>query len=258
MGLPINAEMRRRVERLLSGTYRNEDFTRLFAGFREQFHACNFFREIADFDAHSEERVKGPITRRAQDFFTYLLLAMPMILDRPGFRLSGRDVGRALEAQRRIIGDQEVLEGTGLRPTVASSVIGALAAKIDFTEGRQVTTKTRLTEREDSLFRWLTGRIAARPAFSQAVLLNDFKTVLRRNRVLSEEEEPLLDPISNPLALYAVSRMHGTRVRLAADVYSSLEATPELLSTNKMYVRASIPIVLSEQLISAPILHHGR
>src|SRR4051812_21883068 len=65
------SELRRRVERLLSGEFHSDDLTRLFLWLRERPANCGpAVREIGDFVAHSNERTKGAVTDELKDIFT--------------------------------------------------------------------------------------------------------------------------------------------------------------------------------------------
>ncbi|MDB5482457.1 MAG: hypothetical protein JWO83_3510 [Caulobacteraceae bacterium] len=139
----LTTALRRRVERLLNNSYREEDINDIYLGLRSMPFGRQSFLEVANFVAHPDIRDRGPVTERAKDFFCFLRYRMPLLANLPDFSATGLEVVRALQANLRIVGPVALMAELGLREAVAHSILGRASKKIDKFEGGNLNRLTR-------------------------------------------------------------------------------------------------------------------
>ncbi|MEW6016729.1 MAG: hypothetical protein AB1760_01490 [Pseudomonadota bacterium] len=204
----FDKDLRRRVERMLDGRYLVEDLTRLFLGQRERFHARQCFLEVADFVAHGDQRVKGPVTQHVRDFLA-VMRVLPFLDEfartkGPEWSPSVEQRYEALRARLRLRTNAELQRDLGITRAKAESLIGSAIAKDRTGRG--------LKDKETRVALYLAREIPNRPAFTDDELMDDFIYVLLRNKLLTEEEAPQLLPARTFVTLFAIAHLHGAGI----------------------------------------------
>jgi hypothetical protein len=181
-------ELRTRVERLLAGDIRPEDFSRLFLWLRSRSYGAASIKEIGHFEAHPDERDSGLVTDDARDFF---------------------------------------------RLIAAAAALKSALSKFHHENDRW---------QQQECLKITIGTIVARSVFTDDSLFRDFLFVLEKNNLITTPERKSLDGTKAPLALYAISRMHGVQPLLADDWRGSLRAGVHTKADKPMlYVECECP-----------------
>ncbi len=200
----IKTELRARARRLMEARAKAEDLDRLFLDQRESSHGRESFREIGDFLAHRDQRSKGPVTQRVRDVFTSFRV---WSLGLRGIRPTLDDLRTAGLANLSLSTDEEIRSGSGLRRD---------AAKQKFDKAlRKLTAGDSPSQSDMALVDYLANRFVWKPAFTDEVLYEDFVQVCLRNGVVESTDLGNLAGTKNFLALWAITRLHGSVIKVA-------------------------------------------
>lgn len=200
--LVIDQELQARAGRLLDGHGRIEDLDRLFLDQRERSHGRASFRELGDFLAHRDQRTKGPVTQRVRDVFTsFRVWSMPLRSLTP----SPSDLLDAGKANLRLYSDAEIA-AFGTHREAANTKINKIIRKLEAGHPPSANDK--------ELFHLIVNRFVWRPAFTGDELFNDFEHVLLKNRIIAPENCAALAASKDLISLYAVSRLHGSAIKI--------------------------------------------
>ena len=209
----IDAELRIRAGRLLAGRPRTDDLDQLYLSQRDRAHGRASFREIGDFVAHRGERSKGPITQQVRDVFTSFRV---WSLGLRGRRPTLADLRAAGAANLRLLTDEKVEAGTGLRREAARTRLGKAFRKLEV--GRPPS------ENDRRVLDFLANQFVWRPAFTDDDLVRDFADVLMLNGILDDGDRQRAAGLRRILALHAITRMHGTDIVLEDGSVAALRA----------------------------------
>lgn len=199
----IDADLRQRALRLLSGRRQVEDLDRLFLGLRDRHHGRTGFREIGDFVAHREERQKGLVTQISRDVFTSVSI---WSLGLRGRKPTRADIAEAAWANFRLASDLQLKRGCGLqRGTIKRRLESGLPK---FERG------VALADQEMRVIAYLGNRFIWKPAITDDQLFEEFCEVLLQNSIISKADRTALDGAKTFLTLYAISCMHGSAILL--------------------------------------------
>ena len=199
----IDAEMLRRVERLLRGDNRTDDLDRLYLSLRDRAHGRASVREIGDFVAHRDERDKGPVTSRVRDMFISLHSWAGSLLG----RIPTLDQARKVAAANlRIATDAQLQHRLSLRRPVVASVLEQAFRKLK--QGRQ------LTDRERRVANYLGSAFIWNQVFTDEEVEADLAFVLERLKLLKHEDLTRLRAVAPFLTLYVITLLHGSAIRL--------------------------------------------
>jgi hypothetical protein len=200
----LDQDLSRRIARLLRGERRCEDLDRLFLALRDRPGARSSVREIGDFIAHRDKREKGPVTQKARDIFISLQSWVRISVMGEPFTLA--DIRRVAEANLRIATDEQLAVRLGLKRALAKSVLTQALKKIE--QGREATSRERRTvDYLGSAFIW-------NPAFTDTALINDLEHMLGEAGLLRKPDRSAFGQLSEFIALYTVTLMHGSAVVL--------------------------------------------
>jgi hypothetical protein len=201
------ADLRRRVERLLSGRRSIEDLQRIYLDQREWAYGRASVLEIGDFIAHRDERVKGVVTRRVEDLLlggrTWVagILGDTPPVDSPVVRDRAR-------ANFRLATDEQIRNALGLKREVAKSVLERGLKKL--------AKKQLITDGEADVLVYFGTMFIWNPAFNDDQLFDELVEVLIKNGALEKDEVGAFQAVKTFNTLFAITQMHGSTI-IAAD-----------------------------------------
>jgi hypothetical protein len=236
-------ELRIRVERFLKGDFRPDDLTRLFLWLRERSFGVASIREIGDFVAHSDEKIKGVVTNEAKTFFRFLRFRSAYIA--PDIRpIDLSDLPSDFcDAMRGNIGRVEsslIRRDTGLKRKAGEAYLASALAKFCLRSDGRCELKDAMTPEEFAIVKCCMSYIVSKPAFTARDLVRDFGFVLNKNQLLANEgERKALNTFNHHLTLFAVAYMHHARVILDDGWEANLEAGE---NEGKLTVNAVAPV----------------
>lgn len=238
----IDADLKRRVERLVHGTRRSDDLDRLFLALRERSYGRASIREIGDFVAHRDQREKGPVTQKVRDIFeSFRSWARISVAGLP-FTIA--DIRKVSAANLRVATDAQIEARLGLTRSVAKSVLEQALRNAE--NGKPGTLRERrVVDYFGSAFIW-------NPAFTAIEVLDDLTHVLQKAGLLEPTDEKTFAAIGPFLALYVTALMHGSAVILEdgtrADLFAGFANREE-----RIEVKARLTINDLSKPIFAPI-----
>ena len=209
----IDEDLKSRARNVLNGHYRTIDFDRLFLGLRSRAASKQCFRELGDFVAHRDTRVKGFLTQVGRDVFTSLDI---WSLKMRGVEATLTDLRRAADANLRLANDAQIADGCGCSKAIARQRLKRGFGKL--AENRKPTDK------EFRVLQYLANRFIWRPAFTADQLFDEFGQLLVKYGIIDQAEMNLLENSKVPLTLYALTVMHGSAIILENGDRSNLYA----------------------------------
>jgi len=225
----IDEDLKLRVRRLLAEEFRGEDLDRLYLGLRSRAHVGEAVQEVGDFVAHRDQREKGPATQVVRDIVTS---AQIWLIGRTGGKPTIEDVRVAAKVNLRLASDQQILDGTGLTRSAASSSLGKVFRKLE--------RDSPLKQREAKVLEYFGNRFIWNAAFTDDALFDDFAQALVTNSLMSAADLPKLLPAKSFLTLHAIALMHGSSILLENGDKASLHAG-FVNGHTQLAVKAQIP-----------------
>ena len=129
---------------------------------------------------------------------------------------SRADIVRAAWANLRLASNAELKDGCGLRRGAVKKRFERILPRFERGDA--------LSNKELALVRFLGNRFIWKPAFTDEELFVEFRDVLLLNAIISKVESAALTGAKTFLALYAISRMHGTAIVLEDGTRADLRA----------------------------------
>lgn len=203
------------ADRFLRGPFNeraHSDLMHLFLGLREKSYGCDAIREVGDFVAHRNERVKGLATASARDFFAAAQFSIPL-----GGKLNlSKLPPHFIEAMRsnfRRCNDGTLESETGLKRKEIKRIIDEIEKVVVIDEAGFGCFRGKPTNSQWSVIQILVGLITASPAFTEAQLFSEFKTVVLKNKLVTTDDLDKLSLSSATIALFALSMMHKCKIK---------------------------------------------
>lgn len=229
VSLMMDAELKTRANRFMSGDHRIDDLDRLFLGQRDHSWSQAAFREIGDFVAHRNSRKQGFVTEIARDIYTSAdiwsrgLRGKTVTLD---------DARLAAQSNLRIATDSQLKIGTGLNRQQAQSKLSSANRKIDC--GRLIN------QSEQKVLQYLGNTFIWRPAFSSDQLWQEFQFVLGKNNLINCDVNLPHENSKLYLAQYVLALLHLSNIDLAngnsAKLYAGFHNKDKLLEVKIEFV----------------------
>lgn len=245
-------ELQRRVERLLAGERNTHDLYALFLWLRGRSFGNKAVADVGDFVAHSEERDKGMAWRGSQDFFNMVNVAVSLTPDqaRP---LTRNEISAAAWSSFDLYDPAKIRSETGLAKKKAKKVLAdALSDLIKF-DGRQIIFSRPISATEEKVFRLFSGNLVAKVAFDSEELVSQLMECILKNGLVDKLPAKVPKAFSAFVSLYALERMHLTRVALENGTIAMLKALPRT-HTGNLEVYVLVPVVGSKSyIIGLPI-----
>ena len=221
---------RRRVARLLRGERRVSDMERLFSDLRMMKPGRASVREVGHFAAHREERDNGISLERANDIQTSARLWQKQFDGVPP------DIGHLKEAGRanlNIMPDDRIRERLGISRQTAEQSFAKAIRKYD--AGRP------LKHREAEVLKVFGLSMMWQFALDDHTLSAEFTDLLVLEGALPETERTNFERTSQFVALYALSILHGARLKMADGAITQLRLAASE-ETGCLRIKAEIPI----------------
>jgi hypothetical protein len=220
----------RRVARLLRGERKVEDLQRLFSDLRLLKPGRASVQEIGHFAAHRLERDSGISLARANDIQTSAKLWQ---LQFDGTEPDMEHLQQAGYANLRIMPEERIKEQLGIsRQTAEQSFRKAL---------KKYGSGGSLKYRERQVLKVFGLSMMWQFAFSDTTLRRDFLDLLVQEGSLSEEDRASFEPVLTFVSLYALSIMHGTRLKMADGSLAQLRLAASS-EAGLLRIKAEIPV----------------
>ncbi len=221
---------KRRVARLLRGERRISDLERLFSDLRMLKPGRESVQEIGHFSAHRDERVSGISHTRANNIQTSARLWQRQLSGVPPTVDELREAGRA---NLNIMPNDRIRERLGIsRQTAKQSFEKAV---------NKFRDRKPLRPREVEILKVFGLSMMWQFAFDDKTLSADFMDLLAIEGALSERERSVFAKIGMFVTLYALSIMHGARLKMADGAMAQLRLSKSD-SSGFLRIKAEIPI----------------
>lgn len=221
---------RRRVARLLRGERRVSDMERLFSDLRMARPGRASVREVGHFAAHREERDTGISLERANDIQTSARLWQKQF---DGVQPDASHLKEAGRANLNIMPDDRIREKLGIsRQTAEQTFAKAL---------RKFSAHRPLKSREAEVLKVFGLSMMWQYAVDDRTLSSDFADLLVHEGALPEPERLNFQSTSQFVALYALSIMHGARLKMADGAMTQLRLAASE-ETGCLRIKAEIPV----------------
>lgn len=209
----LQRSLRRRVEKILEGTARPEDFRSLFLDLRFRTKGRARFRDVADFIAHSDLRDRGQVAELVRDIYSAARV-FNMILS--GIVPSPAEARAAAHANLRLTTDD-------LIASYCAKSRKAAAAAIDRATDA-LNAGLYPSASDVHVFNTFANRLKWHPAFLDHELLSEFLAVLTEAKLIRPGEEDILRSKGPQLSLFVLVLLHGSEVEVGENDRVVLQA----------------------------------
>lgn len=231
---------RRRVTRLLRGERRVTDLDRLFADLRMLKPGRSSVQEIGHFAAHRDERDSGISLSRANDIQTSARLWQQQF---DGRTPSVDDLRKAGRANFNIMPEPRLRERLGISKQMAQQSFNKAIGK--FEAGRP------LKAREQEVLKVFGLSMMWQFALDDQTLFTDFADLLVMEGALADSARAEFESAYQFISLYALSIMHGARLRMADGDTTQLRLA--LSDSGFLRIKAQIPVTDTPKPISTSV-----
>ena len=236
----LQEDHRRRVARLLRGERRVSDLERLFSDLRLLKPGRASVQEIGHFAAHRNERDTGTSLKRAQDIQTSAKLWHRQA---DGERPNVEELKEAARANFNIMPEARLRDRLGIsRQTAVQSFAKAIKK---YEAGRP------LKSRELELVKMFGFSMMWQFAFDARTLFSDFADLLVLDGALDEADRAGFQATALFVALYALSIMHGARLKMVDGSMTRLRLASS--DSGDLRIKADIPIADTPKPVVASV-----
>jgi hypothetical protein len=248
-----NPAVRARIVRLLRGECYNSDLQPLFQYARDRCDGKGAVKEVGDFTAHFDERIKGIATDATREWcitawfkfviwqrgldFARLPTTFPEFLQISFRRADPRRIRNAIGVKSK----------KDARP-VLSALINRIGANADGTLWlRQIAAE------ESRLLQCLSSHLMPRPAFDNDELFSGLATILAKEGDLQRSELRRFELLKPAVGLFAISVMHGCIIDIGNGSKIALNASDNTMSVGDLGVLAAAPVLVLRPEIQLPL-----
>lgn len=209
--------LKARLKRLMSGDLQVEDIAKLYVGKRSASYGRASFRELADFVAHPDLRIRGPVTDRIRDMRTTFKPLLDGSFNEEAPSLN--DILARSESNFRMASDQQISRLSGGRKhQQVKRVLRSAVEKLKKGDA------DALTADEQEIAISFGDRMIWNPAIRAQGVFDDFKYVIVKNGLIEKAESHKLDGVRSLVILHAISVMHGSAFDLGDGMTGELQA----------------------------------
>ena len=200
--------MRARVERLLRGSVREDDITRLFLFARDRCDGRESVQEIGDFVAHHSEREKGAVTRTVKDWVTIVQFRSWSDADVMDPRRLPSSFPEFIYAQSRRLDPHIIKKFTGMTRYEVSECLPSIISRLHKNADGTCSLSPHHTKKERLVIQCFISHLVAREAFNGERLFSDLTATLRSNELLQKGEVQRWSDNRKFVILFAAVQMH--------------------------------------------------
>jgi hypothetical protein len=218
-GVMRDVEARKRVERMLHGTFTTNDFSTVVLSLREREYGKDSVKEIGHFFAHPHERDKGLVTETARDFFAAVRLYLFARENKLDLNNAPPFLPGAVRGIFNLLGQEELRKGTGLNRKQLKRVLSSALSKL------HPARRGTYSPQESAVLKFLATKLVARAAFTDLEFLDDLWSVMLKNHLVRDSDRASFTKIQPAMTLCVISRMHGCKVKIDDGQVAELVAT---------------------------------
>lgn len=211
--MAVPSDIAPRVTRMLAGEWHLEDIPRLFKWARDtkKIPWNTPVRDVADFDAHMDERDKG-LTWQLGVAFCARQRLLPLGPDSHLPTLD--DLIRAQEAMLTITQNSDPVAKIGMTHDQVAEHLKTAIGKLKSFDGRTETFKTPLTAKEKLIYGSFRQMRSIPFAFTAFSLTEQLANFLITEGVLEPAKKSDFLKLQCRIGAFAISRMHLTKLKL--------------------------------------------
>ncbi len=225
-------EIRIRVERLLKDKAVPRDLDRIFSWVRFKSFGISSVREVADFANHVETRNQGPVRADILNFVDVIAFFMESMgaqrESRPP-RWSLDLIASAARGNFELLGRNNISSKIKLSKKSRQSLLNGALDKLYQNPNGEICFRSDTSPLEYTIFEECLSVLCTLPVFSDIDLAKDLSNVLLKNNVLEKHEKAAFLRLSGKISLFAIEKMHLTKVEVPGQDDMTLRAGPNFL-----------------------------
>lgn len=231
---------RRRVARLLRGERRVTDLDRLFADLRMLKPGRSSVQEIGHFAAHRDERDTGISLNRVNDIQISARLWQQQF---DGKAPSIDDLREAARANFNIMPEPRIRERLGISKQTAQQSFNKAI--------RRYEARLPLKAREQEVLKVFGLSMMWQFALDDLTLCTDFADLLVTEGALVDSDRIKFESAYQFISLYALSIMHGARLRMADGQTTQLRLASS--DSGMLRIKAQIPVTETPKPVTSSV-----
>ena len=213
MTTAFDKALRVRVERLLGGDVRLDDLHQIFLELRFRSPDAPAVGEVANFVTHQQERDIGLVTDHAKRLFLFFRYFLSLD-DHENEAWKSPLFAEAALANVNLIPELELKTELGLTRKKTRRYCRDALAKFQQAADHTWRPIGKLTLVEHKTLDFLLRNLRVRTAFDEERLASDLRRTLISNGILKPSEVVITNDIKAKLSLFAISKMHGSQLKL--------------------------------------------
>ena len=232
--------LRTRIERLLRGDFRPDDLSTLILYARQHSDGRECIREIGHFIAHQDKRERGIVSETTRDWYFAVQFAIPAMRGGFDWRRLPEEFPAFLQATVRRAPTTFFKNTLHITRAEAWRRLPSIIKKFIRNGDSTLSLSPSHSRDELRLIQVLATQLVAAPAFTGDQLFNEFAAIMRSNGLLHKNEEREFRELSPLISLFAISKMHWSKVKITETISLPLLAHKHP-STEGMGVTCPIP-----------------
>jgi hypothetical protein len=251
--------MKRRVDRLWAGERSTRDLDVLFLWLRERSYGNRAVADIGDFVAHSDERGKGIAWQGAQWLFEQIRFMAPRIQGQAKDNPPGSVTGfkEAIRGAFELTRPDKVRADFGLGQSAVRKLLNSALAACTGLDGKRLVISRLLSPDERRVISHFGNLLVVSPAFTDEILSQQLLVALVKNKLIPPSAKALTPAFRDFVALFAIEKMHLSKIRLrsggAADLFASIDATSNGTRVLQVMARAQVDLNNIANIFGMPI-----
>lgn len=205
-------DLEHRVKRFINGENNRDDIPRFFQWARDKLKEGDPVRDVGDFDAHREERVKGLTWETGRAFCA--MMRIGPLGKTAGVSITANDLKLAVLASTVFARRASDAERSGIPYEKIVEFAKGAVAKLQSFDGTMEKFSSPLTPGESFVYHYIRSRRSVPYAFSAYSLTNDLADLLIRSNFLENSDRTRFLSRRCEIAIFAISRMHLANINL--------------------------------------------
>jgi hypothetical protein len=237
----IDTALRSRVERLLRGDIREQDFHHLFYSMRDASGGSGIVSEVVNFIGHPQ-RDQGLAHQEARDLFAFLKFRVPIQTQYIIPAALPPTVPDALRANLRRMRKSTLRRETHTNLIHAKRVLERILVRMAPTGFGGIRKPIILSREEYEVFMCVSNNLKGGPLFTAGDLFRDFSRILQKRDFLKVSEVPTLEKIKPAICLFALTVMHNRTIDLDDGTVAKVSIAPDVNGNLGTFAFAEIPV----------------